>query len=280
MRNIYSIVFILLFFDSSSHLFGINYRSFQKKDRFPYEIKLLEIALKNSLENPNLTEIDLDVNYARGMEFLESGHIDFAFFASNDKLEKRFRAIKIPILDGILGLRINLIHKDDKSLFKNVRKLNDITDKFLAGFNSHWPDKVVLTSNNMPTTFSSIYKTLFVMLNNKRFTYFPRGINEVWTEQESNIKDAPNIIVEPHIAFFYPYPVFFFVNKENRFLANAIEKGLRMALDNGSFKAWFKEYHAKFIQKANIPNRVIIPLNNPDLPSGFKAPPNYTSWWK
>lgn len=201
------------------------------------------------------------------------------FFASSDGLEKRFLAIKLPILNGILGLRLNLIHKDNLHAFKYIESLSDIVMRFNAGFNNHWPDHIVLIENNMPTVFHSNYKSLFTMLENKRFDYFPRGINEVWTEQEANIKRAPSIVVDQHVAFFYPYPVYFFVNRANVKLARNIEKGLTLMLYDGSFKKWFLEYHKRFLDRANIDNRKIINLKNPDLPSDFNYKQFDTSWW-
>ena len=79
---------------------------FKKKSRFPYEIKLFKMAMEAVGETVSLFEFDQDINYARGMALLESKEIDFAFFASNNQLEKRFLAIKIPHIKWHLGVSI------------------------------------------------------------------------------------------------------------------------------------------------------------------------------
>lgn len=256
------------------------YRYFQKASRFPYEVKLFHMAVEKIDPHIVLKENQGTINYGRGMHFLEQGKIDFAFFATNDGLESRFLPVKIPILNGILGYRLNLIHKDTQAAFKNVKTLQELTSQFMAGFNHHWPDKSVLIENKMPTVFSSNYKSLFKMLNVKRFHYFPRGINEVWKEQETHVTRAPNIIVDSHLAFFYPYPVYFFVNKDNTELAETIERGLNMILADGSFKQWFIAYHKPYLDRAKITSRTLIPLVNPDLPTGFDLDNFDTSWWR
>ncbi|MCX4028274.1 hypothetical protein H0A36_06260 [Endozoicomonas sp. SM1973] len=270
----------LLFLGLSAHATSENiYTHFQKQVRFPYEVKLFKMAIERLGLEVKLKELPEEINYGRGMKHLEKGIVDFAFFATNDELEKRFLPVKLPILNGILGLRLNLVHKDSMHAFKYIETLDDIIKRFNAGFNNHWPDHIVLIENNMPTVFHASYKSLFTMLENKRFDYFPRGINEVWTEQEANTDHAPNIIVDQHIAFFYPYPVYFFVNKANVKLAERIEKGLVLMLYDGSFKKWFLAYHQKFLERAKIDKRKIIFLKNPNLPSDFNYQHFDTSWW-
>lgn len=256
------------------------FRHFQKKSRFPYEIKLFKMAMEAVGENVSLFEFDQDINYARGMALLEAEEIDFAFFASNNQLEKRFLAIKIPILNGILGYRLNLIHKDNKDIFLKYKDLEEVRLLLTAGFNEHWPDRAVLDHNKMKVVYTSDYRNLFKMLNVKRFDYFPRGINEIWTEWEANKSTAPDIIVEPNMAFYYPYPVYFFVNKKNLQLQKKLEQGLKILSKNGKLKEWFLKYHQPFIEKAKIKNRSVIYLKNPNLPSDFNESQFQPSWWR
>lgn len=255
-----------------------NYRHFQSEKRFPYEIALFKLAMGKVDSTATLSLHSENVNYGRGMTLLAQDEIDFAFFAANDDLEKQFQAIKIPILNGILGYRLNLVHRDNVNKFRNVTTLGALNEQYKAGFNSHWPDKVVLEANNMPTYYSTSYENLFSMLEAKRFNYFPRGINEIWTERKAQRRIAPSIIVEPHIAFWYPYPVYFFVNKNNSELARKLQEGLTIALNDGSFMEWFTLYHKPFIKRANIANRRVIELVNPMLPKDFDTASFDLSW--
>lgn len=78
---------------------------------------------------------------------------------------------------------------------------------------------------------------LIDMLASKRFDYFPRGLHEVYSEQK--IAAEKNIVVEDSIMLHYPVPIYFFVNKNNVALANRIERGLRIAMQDGSFDELF-----------------------------------------
>jgi len=115
------------------------------------------------------------------------------------------------------------------------------------------------------------------MLSVKRFDYFPRGINEAWNEISEKKEKYPNLAVDPYIALYYPYPVYFFVNKNNLKLADRVERGLTIALEDGTFKALFLKYHSKIIQQADLNNRKIFILKNPTLAEGTPEPD--TSWW-
>ena len=72
---------------------------------------------------------------------------------------------------------------------------------------------------------------------NKRFDYFPRGLYEVWGEQKVNADK--NLVIEDSLMLYYPAPIYFFVNKKNVALANRIERGLRIAMQDGSFDKLF-----------------------------------------
>ncbi len=76
---------------------------------------------------------------------------------------------------------------------------------------------------------------------------------------------------------FYPYPVYYFVTKNKPELAIDIKKGLKIALDDGSYKALFLERQNKNIKKGNLKSRTLITLKNPNLPKG--TPKINTDWW-
>ena len=115
------------------------------------------------------------------------------------------------------------------------------------------------------------------MIAGKRFDYFPRGIDEVWLEIEKNRSDVPEIVVEENLCLYYPLPYYYFVNKNNNKLADRIKRGLQIAGGDGSFKRLFLKYHEKFVRNANLSNRLVFSMKNPNLSEGTKEPD--TSWW-
>ncbi|MCP4350231.1 MAG: amino acid ABC transporter substrate-binding protein, partial [Desulfobacterales bacterium] len=92
---------------------------------------------------------------------------------------------------------------------------------------------------------------------------FPRGINEAWKEISEMGSKYPNLTVEPSIAIYYPYPVYFFVNKQNLKLADRIERGLKILMKDGSFEKLFLKYHDAVIGQADLKNRKMFELENP-----------------
>ncbi len=66
----------------------------------------------------------------------------------------------------------------------------------------------------------------------------------------------------------YPNPFYFFVNKSNTELAKNIEKGLRIAIEDGSFEQYFMNDPTvkDVIANANLKSRTAIKLQNPTLP--------------
>ena len=88
--------------------------------------------------------------------------------------------------------------------------------------------------NNTDKSVDSIFK----MLKLGRIDYFHRGLNEIWGElstHKETLKIADNVML------FYPLPVYFFVTKSRPELAKKLEKGINLALEDGSFKTLFQD---------------------------------------
>ncbi|MFQ3196742.1 MAG: hypothetical protein ACI81A_000446 [Paraglaciecola sp.] len=63
------------------------------------------------------------------------------------------------------------------------------------------------------------------MLLANRFDYFPRGISEIWREEEL----FDTLVIEKKLLLHYPAVEYFFVQAGNIGLAQQIELGLRRA---------------------------------------------------
>ncbi|PWF48254.1 hypothetical protein C7C56_012785 [Massilia glaciei] len=98
---------------------------------------------------------------------------------------------------------------------------------------TQWSDAAIMRSNGYTVTTSLHYDALFPMLALNRFDYFPRGLYEVWNEAEVHRDEG--LRIEKNIMLYYPAPFYFFVNKKDVALAERIERGLKMAQEDGSF---------------------------------------------
>jgi len=254
---------------------------FQTDHRYAYRIELLTLAMDKTLatDGPySLMPLNQSVTQLRGLHMLNKNReINVAFLSTNQAREEKYLSVKIPMLRGILGYRVFLIKDLSIGKFSKMTTLAELNGDMVAGFGSHWADMKILTSNDIPVIGSVKYETLFAMLANERFDYFPRGINEAWVEIEKQKKQFPRLLVEKSMAFYYPYPVYFYVQKQNTQLASRIERGLMKAMGDGSFKALFLRHHQDIIDIANLPNRKIFVLDNPNLTQ--QTPEPDTSWW-
>ncbi len=248
---------------------------FQTDLRYSYRIELLQLALQKSGAPFELKPHREKVNQARGEALLERGEISVAFLPTTPEREQRFRAVRYPIMQGILGYRIFLIRKDAQPRFSAVSDIDQIRHGMVAGFGAHWADLAILRANGFRTEEVVLYESLFKMLCAGYFDYFPRGLNEAWRELEIYGDVCPQLHVEETLALYYPYPVYFFVHKDNQALAQRIKHGLQLAQADGSFRELFMRHHSEIIRRTNIPGRRLFKLRNPNL----LGPEPDTGWW-
>lgn len=254
---------------------------FQVDGRYDYRTALLELALSYSPDDHSATLITLqaepDIPIPRGIHLMTKDSIQgIVSLATTKEREEKLLAIKVPIMAGILGMRVFLIHKNNKETFLNIKNLSQLKQK-VAGFGEHWGDISILKENNIPVLPVVKYPSLFEMLNAQRFDYFPRGVNEILGEYEENKYELEDLAIEQSLALYYPYPVYFFVNKSNVELAKRIEYGLQQALKDGRFESLFFYYHQGLLERLNFDNRIILSITNSSLPEDAKV--INRSWW-
>lgn len=249
---------------------------------YEYRWKLLKLALDHTRDTDgtfqmvNIGDTLGNVSQSRSIQLLKTGEIDVLTFGSNAEREAELRPVRIDILRGMLGYRILLIRKDDEAKFAALDP-KTLNQQVTLGFNSQWADLAILTSNGFKVVTSVGYDNLFYMLAAGRFDAFPRGLNEAAREIEDRKRQLPMLTTEKTLALFTNYPVFFWVRKDRVDLSDRIERGLKMSLEDGSFRQLFQHYHAKEIAQIKREKRRVIMLRNPALPEGSPAPD--TGWW-
>lgn len=241
----------------------------EKDTRHIYRIKLLELALSRTVKEYGAYRIEYSsekMSQSRAVAMIKSNSgVDIVALPTSKHREAELHPVRIPILKGLLGYRIFIIRSGDRDKFRNIKNLEDLR-RLSAGSGHDWLDSDILAENGLNVVKSSNYEGLFMMLRTKRFDYFPRGINEAFEEVESRQDKFRDIEVEKRLALHYPFPVYFFVRKDNVKLAQRIEKGLKMSIADGSFRKLFDSYNGEYIRKSGIKNRIIIRLKNPLLP--------------
>lgn len=183
----------------------------------------------------------------------------------------------IPLDKGLLGLRVLLIKEKSQSRFDQLHNAEELRQKMIGGFNPHWGDYQIYQENGFNQLSATKYENLFKMLSSSRFDFFSRGLIEVWSELEKFRPLYPDLRVENRFAFYYNFPVYFFVHKDNAKLAERLAEGLQRIQANGAFDALFQSYYGDDIARANLAQRQIILLSTPSVASGRS--PIKPFWW-
>ncbi len=180
---------------------------------YEYRWKLLELALaqtKAADETVRLLPYGEDVTQNRGVQLMQSGHIDVIALGTNDEREEKMRPVKIDILRGIVGFRLLVIRAGNQPRISRMDE-QTLRAQLTFGLNSQWADLPIMRANGFTVVTSSNYENLFEMLSASRFDAFPRGLNEAQRELDERKHSYPQLAVEKTKALFFPFPIYFWV---------------------------------------------------------------------
>jgi hypothetical protein len=205
-----------------------------------YFPKLLALVLDKTAATHGPYEISYFRNNftsARIISELKFGRsINVLWTSPDEDRERELLPIRVSLLQGLNSHRIFLIRQKDREKFKAIQSLDELR-RFRAGSVSNWPDTKVMQASDLPVVTSAHYELLFTMLAGKRFDYFPRGLYEIWDEQL--VHADKDLVIEESLMFYYPAPIYFFVNPRDKKLAERIERGLQLAMEDGSYHELF-----------------------------------------
>lgn len=172
--------------------------------------------------------------------------------------------VRIPIRKGIQGFRLFLIRKENQSVLSKITTLGELK-AIATGTGAQWSTTRVLEKSGFNAVTGNHYEGLFDMLMSDRFMTFGRGINEVFVEYESRKETFPDLAVEQDLLLYIPLPTYFFISPTKPHLAERIKAGLLAMIDDGTFDEFFEQHFGPLIQKANLSERKIFKINNPNL---------------
>lgn len=229
-----------------------------------YYIGLLKLSLDQTLPTDGPYRIQnsgITMSQRRAFEALRQDNIDIFWSMTSVAREKIALPVRIPLLKGMLGHRVFIIRDDDQFRFDQIKNLEDLTF-MVAGQGVNWPDYDILKMNGLKVIGGSSYSGLFSMLQRGRFDYFPRGINEPWTEIITH--KEKNLSVEKNLLLRYAAPIYFFISNHNTELRNRLTRGLQLAIENGAFHNFIYNHPAikNILNKIDLKKRVIFNLKS------------------
>jgi hypothetical protein len=247
--------------------------------RFVDVKEILRLALDKTVVEFGPFELRASSQNTNGLRYLNNlandSDLNVVWSSTTEEKERNYLPIRIPLRKGLMGYRLLLVHKDKQDSLKEVRSLDDLK-KFSVGQGVGWEDVKLYEANGIEV-IEAKYSNLFRMLSYKRFDFFPRGINEVFTEFEKESVQNPNLVIDENLLIYYPWPYYFFVSKSNPQLHKRIEMGLRKMIKDGSFDAIFWKHNGRAIESANFKKRRIIYIKNHLLPK--ETPLNDVTLW-
>ncbi len=253
----------------------------KRQQRNNYFVDLLRLALKKTEPEYGpyrLEPVHMKVPQGRLLRMLSAGEsVDVLWSMTSRSRETHLRPVRIPLGRGLIGYRLLIIRAEDREAFAAIESLEQLSEK-VAGQGSDWPDTTVLRHNGLTVTTSS-YESLFTMLRHGRIDYIPRALNEPWAEVA--LRPELDLIVEPHLMLHYPAANYFFVDRENRALAERLTRGLELALADGSFEQLFFKHpsHKVMFSRSQYEQRKLLRLENPLLPDSVPLK-REALWWK
>jgi ABC-type amino acid transport substrate-binding protein len=212
-----------------------------------------------------IESVTVNMTPDRALQYIEEGKIINTFIVpKNPEWEAFSTPIKIPIRLGLLSYRLLLIHRDKLPLFKEIKTFKQLS-QLTAGLQADWITTEVFNALDMKVMEASNFEGLFLMLDKSRFDYIPRAIYEVYDELEIRQDNLDNVVVEPNIALYLPMFSYIYVSKNTPRLSRRLQLGLDKLLKSGEMKAILNKYYKEDIERANLQDRKIIEIPNPNF---------------
>lgn len=241
-----------------------------------YAIGALRVALEQLEEDIEVQVSEEQVTQTRIIEKIKENELEVMWLATNRDVESQLLPIRFPLLKGLLGYRLCIIHADSQSRFNRVETLEEARS-LTYGQGLGWPDVEILQSNGFEVITTSKYENLFYMVDGGRFDGFPRGVLEPWVEIAAH--PTLELAVDERMALVYRLPFYLFVNPDSPELAAKIHRGLDLALANGAYDEYVFNHPMikSALEEADLKQRVIFNLENPTLPE--ETPVDRSEYW-
>ncbi len=251
-------------------------RPSKNSSSYYYYYDLLELVFRNTEAEYGkviLETIPSPLSQSRGLNSLNSGLIDITWAGTNLEREQHFTPIRIPLIGGLLGMRVPVIKKARLAEFRGISTAAQLK-KLTACQGSQWPDSDILEANGYKVERIIMFDLMYSMLTHDRCDYFPRGLNEVFAELEG--PDRQGLMAYEGILLRYSLPMYFFVSKDNRQLEKRLAQGLEAMVESGELHQFISHHSVtrSMFPLSRYHQSQIFDLINPILPAStpFERP--------
>ncbi len=241
-----------------------------------YQTQLLKHAL-SYLPDKNYQVVNFSGQLPKDRAFgfiNKAKQLDVIYGGATMAREQIALPVRIPILKGLNGWRLPLVNKQRQALFDDIQTIAEFKRLVPGQFHS-WSDTKVLESNNIRVEKGSNFEGLFLMLDKRRFDYFPRSIVEIQREYQAH--KMLDITINNSVLIHYPTAYYYYVANNNQALAQDITYGLEQAINDGSFDQLFYRHYQAVLDNIKSDKLKVFSLKNPYLSD--KTPLNRKELW-
>jgi len=239
-----------------------------RDDQKSYYVALLQLAIEKAEHKfgpASLQAFGTSMVYQRKLNKLNEGELDVMWAMTSEQREQQLLPIMIPIFKGLIGYRIMVIQDTKLQTLPNKLSKQQIKNMVaLQGLD--WTDTDILRANGFKVETLDWDNGLYKAVSKGFYDYLPRSILEPWAEMRRY--PFKNVVVEDRHLLYYPSAMYYFVQKDNKALAQRLEYGLNRAIEDGSFDRLLYNYpaHKEALSKGKLSGRVVHKLSNPFLP--------------
>lgn len=241
-----------------------------------YLQSVLKLAIERSGSDYELVESSIPMTQARVVRELAdaTGRIEVAWTMTSAEREAQMLPVRVPLDRGLIGWRIAFVRQADTDRWRELQRLDELA-KYVAGQGQDWPDTEILRANGLPVQAVTRYEALYDMLRRKRIDYFPRAVFEL--DDELATPMARDLAIEPHVLLRYPAASYLFVRRDRSALAADLQRGLELAVADGSLPRLFQQRFGDLIRRHRLARRRQLLLQNPLLPAA--TPLDKPGYW-
>ncbi len=209
---------------------------------------------------------------------MKQNFIDVHHFGTSPELERDLQPIRVPLLGGGLGWRGFIIRKTDRQAFRQIRQLSELK-RLTACQGELWPDSDIMRAAGLKVMTAERHDQMLELLRRERCDYFPRSIFEGPVEQKAFAAAYPDLEYNTSVLLHYPFPMYYFVNKNNKVLAERLFNGLDKLARSGELLAFLQAHPIaqQVFPLSQFSKSVVFYLDNPLLPP--ETPLQQKDYW-
>lgn len=242
--------------------------------RFAAYVKVLKAALdetQSDFGDYELRHAPHAMSEARYMKelALERSQLSVAWSGATYIDVASLHAIKAPIAKGLLSYHFFLVHQRNMQAFSKITSITDL-QKLRSAHAHGWGDSLVFDNAELPYLESG-YNGIFDLLQHGRIDYLSRGLTEVLDELKARRESHPSIRVEPSLMLFYPWPYYFYVNRNNTALEKRLQIGMQRIRESGEHDNIIQYCFAEELAMFKLAGRRVLHLQNPWMDDNWQA---------